>query len=639
MIPASMPRPVSSPRPPVQNAQNALAFLGYVALTLSFLRPAAALLATHIAPDPYDPVFNLVVLKWGIHEMRTGLHGFWNLPFFFPAHGVTAYSDHLLGPAAFAALFTAVIPNPLAAYNVLFLGSFVLCGFNTWFVLRRSGLGAAAAFLGGCLFAFSPFRWDQLSHLQVLLMQWIPVALWSWDRLLAAPTWRRAAVFFLFYVLHVTGGSYLGYMIHFPMLVLLLFRVRALWPRRREALRILVPVGLACALVLAVLYVPYLRTAGQRSRTPKEILDFGASLVSYLTPAHWNLYSELWPDVLKRPENALFPGILTAVLAVLAVWHGWRRHRTRPLKPLSLPRRIVLWTLTALTALAWLQGELRVWTKAGTISAPDLEALSVHRLGIFALVTGLLAYGLRRAWGGNPPLRLADLDPWERGVLVSGVLCFLLSFPLLYLPLMRVIPGLSGMRVPTRFNAFVSFSLAFFAAGELDRRLREAAPFRRRLAIGLVAAFLLLEVTPRPLEWTPLPQKAAEIPAVYRWLAGQRDVAAVFELPHDDVLDDISYMYFATFHRKPLLNGYSGYIPDHYARLMESCCYPLPDPDQVAQLRAWGITHVLLHKEGLDKPWKRRTAEEWIQQPGVAVAYEDEDDRVYRITEPEPGIR
>jgi len=587
------------PRPPTRTAlwYHALAFLGYLALTLLFLRPAAMVLGTHIAPDPYDPVFNLVVLKWGIHKMHTGLHGFWNMPFFFPAQQVTTYSDHLLGPAAFATLFTAVVPNPLAAFNVLFLGSFVLCGFNTWFVLRRSGLGTAASFLGGCLFAFSPFRWSQLPHLQVLLMQWIPVTLWSWDRLLGGPTWGRASVFFLFYVLHVTGGSYLGYMIHFPLLVLLLFRVPGLWPRRRAALRILLPVGLACGLVLAGLYLPYLRAAVHHERTLGEIQEFGASVVSFLTPAYYNLYADLWPNVLKRPENALFPGFFTAILATLAAWRGWKRCRTPPLRPLSLARRIILWTLTALAALAWLESELRIWALAGKIKAPALEALSASSLGVFALGAGLLTLALRRAWGGEPFL-LANLDRWERGLLISGIVCFLLSFPLFYLPLMRVIPGLSGMRVPTRFNAFVSFSLVFFAAGELDRRLREMTLPRRRLAAGLVAGLLFLEVTPRRLDWTPVPQEE-DLPAVYGWLAGQPNVDAVFELPHENVLTDISYMYFATFHWKPLLNGYSGYIPDHYAELMESCCYPLPDPAQLARLRVWGVTHVLLHKESL----------------------------------------
>ena len=459
------PRPAS--RTPLW--AHALAFLAYLALTLVYLRPVASVLGTHIAPDAGDPLFNMVVLKWGVHEMRTGLHGFWNMPFFFPARQVTTFSDHLLGPAAFATLFTAVIPNPIAAYNLMFLGSFVLCGFNTWFVLRRSGLGTAASFLGGCLFAFSPFRWDQLPHIQVLLMAWIPVTLWSWDRLLTVPTWKRAAIFFVFYVLHVTGGSYLGYMIHYPLMVLLLFRAPALLRRprgdRRAALRVLIPLGLACGLVLVGIYLPYLLATSHQERSPREIQTFGASLVSYLTPTGGNLYSNLWPKVLKRSENALFPGIFTAVLAFLAAGRGWRRRRAPPLRPLSRTRQTIVWTLAILTALAWLESELRVWALAVKIKAPALEALSAHRLGGFALAAGLLALALRRLWGGSWPLRLADLDPWERGLLVSGILCFLLTFPLFYLALMRMIPGLSGMRVPARFDAFVSFSLVYFAAG------------------------------------------------------------------------------------------------------------------------------------------------------------------------------
>jgi len=630
-----MPSPSAPPdQPPVRVPpwQHALAFLGYLTLTLVFMRPAARVLATHLAPDPGDPLFNLVVLKWGIHELRSGMHGFWDLPFFFPARQATTFSDHLLGPAAFATLFTAVIPNPLAFYNILLLGSFVLCGFTTWFVLRRSGLGAAAAFLGGCMFAFSPFRWDQLSHLQVLLMQWIPVTLWSWDRLLAAPTWRRAVPFVLFYALHVTGGCYLGYMIHYPLLVILLVRAPALWRsgRVRQTLAVLIPVGALAALLLATIFLPYLRTAQKQARMPVEILDYGASLASYVTLTGQNLYAGWWSARWQRPENTLFAGVLPTVLALLAAWRGWRRLRTPPRRPLLRSQRALLLVLAGLAAGAWVLGELRVWYPFVGLPAPDLELLSRHRLGVFALVAALLALTLRRLWGGNWPLRLGDLDPWKRGVLLSGILCFLLTFPLLYLPLMRVIPGLAGMRVPARFYAFVSFSLVFFAACELDRCLRALAPARRRLATGLVAALLLLELTPRPINWEPLPQ-GAEVPDVYGWLAQQKSVDALLELPLRDNTTDILYMYFATFHWKPLVNGYSGYIPVHYWELMESCCYPLPDPAQLAQLRRWGVTHVLLHEDALDKPWKRRAAREWADQSGIAVEYEDGTDRVYRI--------
>jgi hypothetical protein len=605
-----------------------LAFLGYLALTLVFLRPAAFVFGSHIAPDPGDPLFNMFVLKWGVHEMRTGMHGFWDAPIFFPLHHATTFSDHLLGPAAVAALFTAVIPDPIAAYNLFFVGSFVLCGFTAWWVLRRSGLGAVAAFLGGCMFAFSPFRWDQLSHLQVLLMHWIPVTLWSWDRLLAAPSWRRAGIFLLFYALHVTGGSYLGYMIHYPMLVLLLFRMPALWRGdRRQVLRVLIPVGIAAVVILAAVYLPYLLASGQ-ARTPKEIQIFGASLLSYATPTDHNLYgaiAERW----RRPENSLFAGFLPTLLALLAAWRGWKGRRNPPRLPLTLPRRLALWTLTAIFFLCWLLSELRVWELSGVGHAPELEVLSAHRLGVLALAASLLALALRRFWGGGWPLRLGDLDPWPRGLLVSGVLCFLLTFPLFYLPLMRVIPGLGGMRVPARFYAFVSFSLVFFAAGELDRWLQKSRE-KRLLAAGIAAALLLFEVTPRPVEWSPLAQEAA-FPRVYHWLARQNGVDGVLELPLQDNSTDILYMYYATLHWKPLVNGYSGYIPDHYTVFQQDCCFPLPDPEHLKRLRDWGVTHVLLHKEVLDRRWKRRQALRWGSGSGVRIEYDDPRSRVYRI--------
>ena len=84
-------------------------------------------------------------------------------------------------------------------------------------------------------------------------------------------------------------------------------------------------------------------------------------------------------------------------------------------------------------------------------------------------------------------------------------------------------------------------------------------------------------MTPQPVEWSPLAQEAA-FPRVYHWLARQQGVDAVLELPMQDNSTDILYMYYATLHRKPLVNGYSGYIPDHYIVLQKNCCFPLPDP-------------------------------------------------------------
>ncbi len=618
----------------VRGLQHGLAALGYFAISALYLRPVLRVLGTHIAPDPGDPLFILVVLKWGMHAIRNGLAGFWDAPFFFPARGVTAYSDHLLGPAAFGALLTASTPGALLVYNVLFFGSFVLCGWGTWYVLRRAGTGATAAFLGGCIYAFSSFRWDQLSHITILLMQWIPLTLWTWDRLLERPNRRRAAIFILFYALHVTGGSYLGYMIHIPLLILLLHRAPGLWRQGslRTALRVLVPTGAACAALLLAVYLPYVRSAHRQERSAVEIRHYGASLASYFTPSEKNLYggpgTESW---WRRPENSLFAGFLPTALILLAAWEG-RRRLTPLLRPLPARKRAALIALASLAVAGYLLAEYKTWHVSGRTALPPLPELVGYKVAAALLVLGLVALVLRRVWGGNWPLRLADLDLWEKGLLTSGVVCFLLSHPVVYLALREVVPGLSGMRVPARFYAFVSFPLAWFAARELDRLLRCAAsPAWRRLGAAFAAVVLLVELAPKPLNWEPLPQERDFAPG-YHWLAKQKDVRAVLELPIGNDSTEISYMYFATRHWKPLVNGYSGFFPTHYRELRGSCCWPLPTPRQLAQLRDWGVTHVLVHPEALeDKKWAYRALAAWESQPGISLEYDDGRDRVYRI--------
>jgi len=330
----------AAPRPRVPIlVQHLLAALAYLGLSLYYLRPIWRVFADHMAPDPGDPWLVLVILKWGMHQMRLGMPDFWNLPFFFPARGVTTFADCLLGPAAVGTLLTTLFPGvtPVAVYNLFLLSSFVLCAWGTWYVLRRSGTGAAAAFFGGCIFAFSSYRWDQMSHAQMLLMGFIPLTLWTWDRLLEAPSLRRAAVFLVFFILHETGGSYLAYMILFPMAVVLAIRAPGLLRRERmlSTLRVLAPTGVACALLLGAVFLPYLKGAASRARSNLEIQVYGATLASYFTATYFMPVTGKWTEDWRRNENSLFAGILPTLLIGAAAIHGWRTRRQAPVRPLS----------------------------------------------------------------------------------------------------------------------------------------------------------------------------------------------------------------------------------------------------------------------------------------------------------------
>jgi len=95
-------------------------------------------LGTRLPSDLGDPVLVLYLLEWGRHELATGLHHVWDANFYYPATAVLTFADHMLGPAAQGALFRLAWNNGVAAYDFLFLGSFVLTAATTAWVLRRS---------------------------------------------------------------------------------------------------------------------------------------------------------------------------------------------------------------------------------------------------------------------------------------------------------------------------------------------------------------------------------------------------------------------------------------------------------------------------------------------------------------------
>ncbi|HTQ81344.1 MAG TPA: hypothetical protein VMM92_15200, partial [Thermoanaerobaculia bacterium] len=469
---------------------GALAAVLYTALALAFLRPIWEVFGDHLVPDRADPLFSLYVVKWVIHQARLGFPDLWNANIFYPAKGALAYSDPLFAQAAVISFFR----NPVNGYNAVVFGSFVLTGLAVGWVLLASGVSPWGALLGGALYAFSPFRLHHLNHLAILFAPWLPLCLWSFDRFLAGcgagrgagrTTGRmigRAALFLLFYALTLASGCYFAYMVHFPLLALL--ASRALGPPRDllrpAALKALAPVGLLAALLLLVLFYPYWRITHQLrlDRDPSEIAGNAATLASYLSPAPQNLYSPFapsdfweaerlpaWQKPFVRPENTLFPGLLALPLAAWGFRAFWRRYRSPGERPSGLAWRLLSGVLLTLALLAYAAGDLYT---LGLDREPALARWLPAAgpgvwlgLGLTFLGSLVLWATLRRRFRGTGVLLWREMEPWERGLVWIGGLSFLSSHALVYLPLARVVPGMSGMRVPARFAAFFGLTLVY----------------------------------------------------------------------------------------------------------------------------------------------------------------------------------
>ncbi len=542
--------------------------LFYTAVTFADFWPLPRLFMDHLGPDFGDPLFVLYVLKWGVHQIGLGLPDFWNANLFYPTRDALAFSDHFLGPAAQLFLFLKIVPSAVAGYNVLFLSSFVGSALAVCWMLRRSGLSWTAAVLGGWMYAFSSFRLSQISHLQILIAQWIPPTLWFWDRLLTRKTVKDAALFLLFYLLNLSGGCYLAYMIHFSLLAIFLSRWAAegkdLFSFR--SLRLLLPVGLVAALAVAALFLPYVRVAREQGleRPEQEIRTYSAKLASYVSPTSINVYFgpaayRFLHEVLGksvgvfyRDENSLFAGFLPTLLFFAGAFAAFRRQRE------------------------------------------------------------------------------GAVDPWVRGLVLSGLFSFVLSFAWAYLPLSKVVPGLSGMRVPARFYTLTSLTVVFFAARGMDLLLRwfPRPQARAALALGL-AAILAVELAPRRLDWERVPREE-ELPKAYTWIRDEPSIKGLVELPLQRDYRENYYLYAATVHWKPIANGYSGYTAASYEELARRIRF-LPNLRGFELLRSMGISHVVVHARSASRTealrkWEDRFArgprpqiERVYRAPGISI--------------------
>src|SRR5262249_20677116 len=162
--------------------------------------PLATVMDRRIAGDMGDPLFVCWVILWTAGQAGRALSGdlsalarYWSGNIFFPAALTVAYSEHFTPQMLQALPILAMTDNVILAYNVLLLATFVLSALGTYLLVRDVTGRPLAALFAGLVFAYSPYRLDQYSHLQVLSCQWMPFTLYGWRRYAAGGGLRALA--------------------------------------------------------------------------------------------------------------------------------------------------------------------------------------------------------------------------------------------------------------------------------------------------------------------------------------------------------------------------------------------------------------------------------------------------------------
>lgn len=637
----------------------------FVFLTALMTWPWVTDIRAHVT-DPGDPYLNSWILWWDWHQTFTDPLNLFHGNILFPYRYSLAFSEHNYGIALLLFPFFALGVKPLTAHGIAVLLAFVLSGYGAFRLTRTLTGSVLASLVAGVAFAYTPFRFVHITHVNYLFAAWVPLlvealVLFARDRSRKRALWLGVA--FL-----MNGLT----CIHWFVLSAVPFALVALFLAIRAGLvtdrKLLVRGGTAlvfASLLLLPFLVPYQKVARLYGfvRNETETLHYSAALKDWLTADPAN---RTWGSFGERPlppERQLFPGVAAPLLALAALLLGVARpgpQERAPDEPGARRRLLSLLDAVAVAAgtIALLassaSGFVVRWGERSLFQATD-STRAAAILIVALLVRWTIAWPRVFTWVRQPSLlesvrRTPRPEAFWIGAifLVTG---FLGSFGLrgpFHRLLWEFVPIFRSIRAPSRWAMMAGLGLAVLAglgALELSRSIRRGARAPRAGVFALCAVSvgaLLFDARVAPFS---LVKGAVDPDDVTRFLASTPMTGGIVELPSTTYPVVYEATLRAADHGKPLVNAISGFEPPTMLRINElTTRRPIPD-ETLDFLESIPTSYLVVHDARID-PEDRRAWRDFLGR-GIDsgrlrfIARFDGNRRndVYAVTRAEPGAR
>lgn len=506
-----------------------------LALTAAHTWPLAADPARHSRNDTADAKLNEWILAWVGHQLPRNPARLFDANIFYPSRDVLAFSEPLIVPGAMGAPLQAMGASPVLVYNLVLILGLALTALAGYRLMLAWTGDRWAALLTGSMFAFNTHTITRLAHVQGLHLYGLPLALLASDRLVTHARTRDALWLALWMTALVFTSGYTAVFGIFMVGAVVAARAPEWWSRRAAVLGRFLLASTVAAVASIPVYLPYQRVADDQGmvRSLESVGLYSATINHYLASAG-RLHHALWSaPFFEKAGDAYFPGVVVLVLALVAVWMAVRSARHDE-------------------------------PGAHDDIAPSLTRARIRMLVVIAAVGVLLSLGTH-----------TPLYGW----------------------LFEVFPPIRGMRAASRFGTLYMLAVACLAGFGLWflRRAGRASGHARRYAAAAVAlvAVANLETLAAPIPFHPF----EGIPAIYSRLADEPGPVVLVEIPlyrRSQISNNVEYVLASTEHWRPLVNGYSGYVPRQYREYAETF-RGFPNDSSLAAMRGAGVTHVMAH--------------------------------------------
>lgn len=289
-----------------------------LAVTVVMTWPLTPRMGTAGRLDTDDGRFSVWNVAWVARTLVVDPGGLYNANIFYPRKGTLAYSEAnvVAGVLAIPA-YWASGGNPYLAHNSVLFFAFALAVFGTWALVRHLTGSSAAGLVSGLSFAFCPFVFSHIPHIQLMMTAGLPLSLLAMHRFVDRQSPGRVAGLGVSVGLLALACGYYGI---FAALLLVpgivFYGIHAgLW-RRWQYWASAAAAGLVSIAIVAPFFLPYLemQQASGFARTVGETRQWSAHLSSWVASAAW---AHRWLVPYLPPwGEVMYPGTVAVVLGV-----------------------------------------------------------------------------------------------------------------------------------------------------------------------------------------------------------------------------------------------------------------------------------------------------------------------------------
>jgi hypothetical protein len=535
----------------------------------------------HTGPDPKTIIW---AVTWVQHQLLHDPLNLYRANIYYPHTSALAYSDSFLVESVSVLPFRLFTEEPTILFNIAFWIAFALSGFLMYELAWHLTNNHIISIVAGVFFAFSPYRLDNITHLQYTSHEWLPLIVLSsvlfflqrktaWLIGAVAATWLNAMSCGAYMIMSITS---LG------LLIVLLWIAR---PLNRRRFAMLVLSGVVLIALLAPFYYQSWKVHSEAGTEVSnreldifsvDVLDFAKQPKYMVSPPY-----SILPEKIKTPYFTMFPGFLASASIIAGILLFFAatgkagsasEEAQRHLRTALSVSRIAAGIAAAAVAVIFLFYLF--------LPPPQpITGFNLVSLALWSLIITFFVHALLSAFAYKSGL-LDESDLLLRVFIFLGTLNAILCLgPHVYLNNHAVgqnifvafhsfMPGFSMVRQVLHFNTFFML-FAVPAAAIALKKLENLPRYTYWAAIAVLFFAVLFEYrTDMGRDYVEVP---LEVPAMYQWLAREPEASPYIGLPvwgwpyHPES----DRMYWSMYHWKPMVNGLFSYPPKEYEQLVK----------------------------------------------------------------------